>query len=221
MTLPIFKHRGPVLVVDDDAACRELISVILSDAGYDTHPVATVKQALQLAQEIRPAAVVSDVVLPEQSGYELCRSLRETFGETVPIILVSGRRTEPLDSVVALLLGADDYITKPFDVDEIQARVERAIARARAAAPPADETGRDLTVRECQVLRLLAAGLSQKKIADRLVISPKTVATHIQRILTKLGVHSRVEAVAFAYRTGVLNGTAIDDTPSTRAGSVE
>jgi DNA-binding CsgD family transcriptional regulator len=88
--------------------------------------------------------------------------------------------------------------------------VHRSITRAAASAP-APTTGalRDLTIREREVLTLLSAGVSQKKIAERLVITPKTVATHIQRILGKLGVHSRTEAVAYAYRTGLLDGGAV------------
>jgi DNA-binding NarL/FixJ family response regulator len=146
-------------------------------------------------------------VLPEQSGYELCRTLREQFGQTLPVLLLSGTRTDALDSVVAFLIGADDYITKPFEIEEVLARVHRSIARAAASSPASTtRAARDLTAREHEILRLLSAGVSQKEIAERLVITPKTVATHIQRILGKLGVHSRTEAVAFAYRSGLLNG---------------
>jgi DNA-binding NarL/FixJ family response regulator len=108
--------------------------------------------------------------------------------------------------VAGLLLGADDYVVKPFFQDELLARVRRLIDRTR---PPATEkigpvtNGARLTDREQQVLSLLAAGLHSKAIATRLVISPKTVATHIQRILAKLGVHSRAEAVALAFRSGL------------------
>jgi two-component system, NarL family, nitrate/nitrite response regulator NarL len=200
-----FNYPGPVLVVDDDSAFRELVSVVLNEAGYETLEAGTGKEALRMADETRPAVVISDVLLPEQSGYELCRSLREKFGETLPILLLSGVRTEPLDSVVALLIGADDYITKPLEIEALLARVHRSITRSAASASQQRRrSSKDLTPREQEVLRLLSSGLSQKKIAERLVISSKTVATHIQRILAKLGVHSRAEAVALAYRTGLL-----------------
>jgi DNA-binding NarL/FixJ family response regulator len=200
-----FNYAGPVLVVDDDGPFRGLVSAVLNEAGYETIEASTAKQALRFAEETRPALVISDVLLPEQSGYELCRSLREKFGETLPIMLLSGVRTESLDSVVAFLLGADDYITKPLEIEEFLARVHRSITRSAASASQQrNRSSKDLTPREQEVLRLLSLGLSQKKIAERLVISSKTVATHIQRILAKLGVHSRAEAVALAYRTGLL-----------------
>lgn len=199
-------ENAAVLVVDHDRECRELLVAALTGYGYRVHAATTAREAVELTHEERPALVISEVVLPEQSGYELCRTLRDRFGDGLPVMLVSGTRTDALDSVVAFLIGADDYITKPFQTEELLARVHRSIARAAAAAPPSTNGAvRDLTVREHEVLRLLSAGVSQKKIAEGLVISPKTVATHIQRILGKLGVHSRTEAVAFAYRTGLLN----------------
>jgi DNA-binding NarL/FixJ family response regulator len=106
---------------------------------------------------------------------------------------VSGEWVDPLDRAAALLLGADDYIVKPFGQDEFLARIRRLLARTARAGrgAKADAAVSALTTREQEVLRLLASGLSQMEIAGRLVISPKTVATHIQNVLTKLGVHSR------------------------------
>jgi DNA-binding NarL/FixJ family response regulator len=93
---------------------------------------------------------------------------------------------------------------KPFSPDELLARVRVRLP----AAPDEHPLPSDLTKRELEVLRLLSDGLSQKEIAASLVISSKTVAAHIQHILAKLGVHSRAQAVAQAYRRGLLNGHA-------------
>jgi DNA-binding NarL/FixJ family response regulator len=113
---------------------------------------------------------------------------------------VSGERTESADRIAGLLVGGDDYMVKPFDPDELMARVRRLIEKAAAMRRPSSSPGiADLTSREIEVLRLLAEGLDQRAIAARLVISPTTVATHIQRILTKLDVRSRTHAVAPAY----------------------
>jgi DNA-binding NarL/FixJ family response regulator len=208
-TTSISKKSGPILVVDDDAACCELICAISAQAGYESRVAVTGPKALDLAREVRPAAVIAEVLLPVQSGYELCRSLREEFGEGLPILLISGTRTEPLDSTVAFLVGADDYLKKPFEPEEMLARLRRALVRATASpAYQKAANGHDLTAREYEILSLLASGLSQTKISEKLVISSKTVATHIQRILGKLGVHSRAEAIALAYRTGFLTDAA-------------
>ena len=125
----------------------------------------------------------------------------ERFGDALPVVFVSGERTESFDRVAGLQLGADDYLSKPFAPDELIARLRRLLPDSEL---PADEKGRPaLTPREEEVLKLLASGLAQGEIAKELVISPKTVASHIERILAKLGVNSRAQAVAVAHRTGL------------------
>jgi DNA-binding NarL/FixJ family response regulator len=195
-----------VLVVDDDDAHRELISTVLGRAGFSTVDAANGEDAMAAARRHHPRLVVLDVRMPDLSGYEVCRRLRDEFGDTVSIVFLSGERTEGFDRAAGLLVGADDYLVKPFSPDEL-------LARVRLRLPPASEEPplpSDLTKRELQVLRLLAEGLSQKEIAGSLVISSKTVAAHIHHILGKLGVHSRAQAVAHAYRRGLLNGAVPD-----------
>jgi DNA-binding NarL/FixJ family response regulator len=188
--------EGHILVVDDDADFCALIAGLLRSAGYHAQVASSGRDALTAAVRQRPALVLLDVNLPDISGYEVCHRLRDEFGDEVPIVFISGERTEDFDRSAGLLLGADDYIVKPFSVGELIARVRRAIDRSnhRASAKV------NLTDRELDVLKLLAEGLDEKRIAERLFIAPKTVATHIQRLLPKLGVHSRAEAVAFAHR---------------------
>jgi DNA-binding NarL/FixJ family response regulator len=133
----------------------------------------------------------------------VCRELRDSFGEQLPILFLSGARTESYDRVGGLLLGADDYIVKPFAHDELLARVRRLLARSTYGE---EARHYDLTTREREVLAHLAAGHDQAKIAEALIVSERTIATHIQNILNKLGVHSRAEAVAFAHRHGMTSG---------------
>ena len=125
--------------------------------------------------------------------------------------MLSGERTAPADRIVGLLLGADDYVVKPFDSSELVTRTRRLIVRSEHSAPrasSADAAGRvedfDLTKRERQVMEKLLLGRTQAEIAGELVISSNTVATHIQRILLKLGVHNRAQAVAKVARAGWL-----------------
>jgi DNA-binding NarL/FixJ family response regulator len=200
----MIQNGRPILVVDDVANFRELVATLLRQAGYTVEEAADAKEALTYTNCEQPALVLLDVVLPDLSGYELCRTLRDRFGEALPIIFISGTRTEPLDSVAGLLVGADDYIVKPFEPAELIARIRRALTRSAELQRANGSSTNGLTPREREVLSLLSDGLTQTEIASRLVISPKTVATHIQRILGKLGVHSRAEAVSRAYRLGLV-----------------
>jgi DNA-binding NarL/FixJ family response regulator len=190
-----------VLVVDDDAGSRALMSSLLLQAGFSTAVVETGEEAVESTRRNRPDLVLLDVRLPGLSGYEICRQLRDEFRDDVGIIFVSGERTDDLDRAAGLLVGADDYVVKPFSPDELLARVRARVGRSRRAVA---SNGGLLTRRELQVLRLLAEGLGQKEIAAELVISSKTVGAHIQHILGKLEVHSRAQAVAQAYRHGLL-----------------
>jgi DNA-binding NarL/FixJ family response regulator len=193
--------RGAILVVSADEDMCELISQISRRAGYPVSVVSTGREAMTSSRRTRPALVLLDLELPDMTGYEACVELRERNDGYLPIVFLSGSRTESSDRVAGLLIGADDYVTKPFDPDELLARIRVLLARTADLHPAADAL---LTNRETEVLGLLAEGLSQVEIAKVLFISPKTVSTHIQRILPKLGVHSRTEAVARAYQDGLI-----------------
>jgi DNA-binding NarL/FixJ family response regulator len=197
------KPCGPILVVDDDAPFREFVSRLLVEHGYKTREAASGAEALAIAQSDPPTLVLLDVNLDDVSGYEVCRTLKDEHGEQLPVIFVSGERTDTTDRAVGLLIGGDDYLVKPFDANELLARIRRCVDRANALARDRAADGSNLTPREREILVLLAEGLPANAIAASLVVSPKTVATHIQRILPKLGVHSRAEAVAFAHAEGL------------------
>ena len=193
-----------VLIVDDDAATRSAIRTILADAGYATWEAETGAEALRAARAQPPALVLLDVNLPGMCGYEVCRLLRDEFGDQFPIVFVSGARTETFDRVAGLLLGANDYISKPFREDELLARVQSLLLHRHAVVARA--LASRLTARELQVLRLLSTGLGPDDIARLMVISPKTVGAHVEHIYMKLGVQTRAQAVAVAYRGELLNG---------------
>ena len=203
---------GPILVADDDSDFRALVSAILAVAGFETLEASNSADALHLARTESPSVVLLDVNFGGASGYAVCSELRHEFGDDLPIVFVSGERTEAFDRVGGLVVGADDYIVKPFHPEEFVLRVRR-LAERRHASSFEDRVGREtststspfgLTPREDEVLGLLVAGLSQTEIGDRLVISPNTVATHIQRVLQKMDVRSRAQAVAFALRSHAL-----------------
>jgi two-component system nitrate/nitrite response regulator NarL len=171
------------------------VETTLAEHGYPTRRASDVREALYLIQREMPDVVVLDVHLPDISGYQLCRRLRDDYGDSIGIILLSGERKESLDRAAGLLLGADDYMVKPFVLDELLARVQRLAKRSR---PIARTVVAGLTRRELEILRLLACGLDHIEIARDLVITAKTVEKHIEHILLKLGVHSRAQAIALA-----------------------
>ena len=186
-----------LLVVDGDPKSRAALLKVLQRAGYATQQARTGEEALDAADRRRPALVITETHLPGASGYEICSELRERYGEDLPIIFVSAARTEETDRVAGLLLGADDYLAKPIRFDHLLARVRRLVIQPTTVARP---VAARLTPREQEVLGLLAQGLEQEEIANRLFVTPKTVAKHIERILGKLAVHSRAQAVALALR---------------------
>jgi DNA-binding NarL/FixJ family response regulator len=188
---------GPILVVNQSPEQRSRICGLLAEAGYETLEGQGGQDALAIVRRQPPALVVLDVPLDDFCGYAVCRTLKEEFADEIPVIFVSGQRTESVDRVAGLLAGADEYVAEPVAPDEFLLRVRRLVRDFISMAPGADYR---LTPREFEVLALLAHGLRQKEIALELFLSPKTVGAHTERIYRKLGVRSRAEAVAVAYR---------------------
>ena len=189
-----------ILIVDGDPGFRRFAKRALAVTGFAIRAVGYGREALAAADEFTPAVVVLEVRLTDVSGYEICRRLREDHGESLPIIFVSGDRTESSDRVAGLLVGADDYLAKPVAADELVARVQRHLRRLATW----NGRGARLTPREREILGLLADGLAPLEIAASLGITPKTVATHVEHIYAKLGVHTRAQAVASAFRLAIV-----------------
>ncbi|TFH13450.1 MAG: response regulator transcription factor [Lentisphaerales bacterium] len=125
-----------ILVAEDDVHTREALVDILENEGYEVVPASTGKEALAAYVKTRPDFVCLDIMMPDVTGYDVCREIRRV-DERVPVIFISAK-SEEIDKVVGLELGADDYIVKPFCVREIVARihaVERRIRADRADEP--------------------------------------------------------------------------------------
>ncbi|HLI27836.1 MAG TPA: response regulator transcription factor [Chloroflexota bacterium] len=120
-----------VLVVDDDPQIRRALRVGLTSQGYKVHLASTASEALDAAASAQPDLIILDLMLPDQSGLEVCRELRQW--SAAPIIVLSARDQER-DKVQALDLGADDYLTKPFGLDELLARMRAVLRRGRTDA---------------------------------------------------------------------------------------
>ena len=170
---------------------------LLATAGYEVESTSSGLDVLEWARERRPSIVILEVALEGVSGYEVCRALREEHGESIPIVFVSGVRKQSYDRVAGLLVGANDYVVRPFAADELLTRVRNL---SRSEPPQGQSLAARLTKREIEILRLLANGREPREIAEKLVISQKTVSSHVENILRKFGVHNRTQAVVLAYR---------------------
>ena len=200
MTSRNHQAKRSLLLVDDDAGMRALLTEIFSAAGFTALTAASGEEALELAASDKPALVVLDVNLPGCSGYEVCSRLRQKFGPTIGIVFLSGERTESLRP----RRGPDDRRRR---LPRQAGRGRRAARPAPVSAPPGRTRLRDVDADPARAARCFGCsrrGSAQAEIAERLVISPKTVGSHIERVLSKLGAHSRAEAVALAYRLGVV-----------------
>ena len=124
---------GRVLVVEDDEGIREMLKYNLSSAGFSVQEASDGAAGLRTARTARPDLILLDLMLPGMSGFDFCRALRKT--SRVPIIMITAKDAE-VDKIVGLELGADDYITKPFSVREVLARVNAVLRRT---APEANE----------------------------------------------------------------------------------
>jgi DNA-binding NarL/FixJ family response regulator len=208
-----------VMVVDDHPMWRDGVARDLAEAGYAV--VATVgegAQAVRVAAATRPDVVVLDLQLPDLSGVEVIRGLLAAHPPVRVLMLsASGEQQDVLDAVKA---GATGYLLKSAARADFLDAVRRTAEgdavftpglaglvlgefRRLATAPaPAADTPR-LTDRETEVLRLVAKGLSYKQIAERLVVSHRTVQNHVQNTLGKLQLHNRVELVRYAIEQGL------------------
>ena len=206
-----------VLVVEDDPAILRGIADNLGFEGYEVVTAANGTVGARLLREVRPDLAILDVMLPGANGYDICRHARKE-GLTTPIIIVTARGEET-DRIVGLDVGADDYVTKPFSVGELMARVRALLRRSQRTNEAANElrfgdvrvdfrsfeaerAGRvvDLTRKEFAVLAFLAARPSEVIRRDILLeqvwgyeadVTTRTVDNHISALRAKLEADSR------------------------------
>jgi two-component system nitrate/nitrite response regulator NarL len=207
-----------VLIVDDHSLFADTIGWTLERLGMTVVGVAlTGEQALAIARREHPDLILLDLGLPGMSGTEVGKVLVEEFPDVT--VLAVTALDHPRAVKEAIGAGFHGYLTKGTPVAEFADSIRLALAGhmvlpqglARAAAEarsPGEQEqallAGQLTLREQRVLTLLAEGTSTEEIAARLSIATNTVRTHVQSILNKLGVHSRLEAVAFGLRYGVI-----------------
>lgn len=192
-------HRESVFIVDDDASVRDALSLLLSLRGYATATFASAEDFLAALQPDWRGCVVLDLRMPGMSGLELQRCLMEG-GPTLPVIMITAHG-DVSAARQAFLADAVDFIEKPFDSRQLLTAIESALSGLRAVTQVKDSTARartsatPLSPREREVMALLVKGLHNRKIAEELGISPRTVEVHKARVMDKLGVKTVVDLV--------------------------
>ena len=126
-----------ILVVDDESSISELIATSLRFVGFDVRTAATGSQALTIAEEFKPHALILDVMLPDQDGFEVCRQLRSE-GHSVGVLFLTAKDTVE-DKIAGLTIGGDDYVTKPFSLEELVARLRALLRRIGAVESTVDD----------------------------------------------------------------------------------
>ncbi len=221
-----------VLIVDDDPQFVSTLEVLLDVKGYGVLTARDGLEALDLLSDPRqpkPDIVVADVMMPQCDGLELCRRVRQyPEFELLPFIFLSAR-TLLEDRVAGLRVGADDYLTKPFDPEELIIRIENLLERVRrihstmvritgsqSLAPVPEPTPEPtaglayaplsndspiapLSATEREVFYWVAHGLTNREIADRMYLSIRTVQGHVTNIRAKLNLAHRQAILRFAY----------------------
>lgn len=126
-----------ILVVDDENSISDLIATSLRFVGFDVRTAATGSEALTIAEEFKPHALILDVMLPDQNGFEVCRQLRQD-GHSVGVLFLTAKDTIE-DKITGLTIGGDDYVTKPFSLEELVARLRALLRRIGATAVEGDD----------------------------------------------------------------------------------
>ena len=188
-----------VAIIDDDDALRDALAVLVSAAGWHADGYASAEAFLASLDDERASCALLDIRLPGMDGMELFRKLADV-APGFPVVILTGHGDVPM-AVEALKAGAVDFIEKPFDPDRLLSSLRQAMSRdteireTRSAHEEFQLLVDKLTPRECEVMDFMVLGQSNKMIAAKLGISPRTVEIYRARVMEKMEVRSLAELV--------------------------
>jgi DNA-binding NarL/FixJ family response regulator len=209
------RERRDLLLVDDDPNLILLVKDYLEFQGYTVTTAENGREALEVLKESKPSLIVCDIMMPDLDGYGFMERVRQDRQyDAIPAIFLSAKG-QPQDRIKGLNLGADVYMVKPFEPEELVAQVESSLRQSERMNQRGKLGGTveitalkvnvavSLTPTEKRVIRHVARGLANRDIAVELNISQRTVESHVSNVLGKTGLSNRTELARWAIATEI------------------
>ncbi len=203
------KNQKKLLLVDDDPNLILLVRDYLEFRGYEVVTAENGREALEILARELPDMIICDIMMPEMNGYGFVEELRkQNQASWIPVLFLSAKG-QSQDRIKGLNLGADVYMVKPFEPEELVAQVESSLKQSGRLIQHGD-TGNlndtmiqvnpsvELTPTEVKVVQLVAKGLANKDIAQQMSLSQRTVESHVSNMLGKTGLNNRTELARWA-----------------------
>jgi DNA-binding NarL/FixJ family response regulator len=198
-----------LLLIDDDPNLILLVKDYLEFRGYQVTTAENGREALEILKTATPDMIICDVMMPEMDGYTFVEHIRNNVEtEWIPVLFLSAKG-QSQDRVKGLNTGADVYMVKPFEPEELVAQVESSLKQASRLIRQQSKTGSggptinvpfdvELTPTELKVVQFVARGMANREIAEELQVSQRTIESHVSNMLGKTGLHNRTELARWA-----------------------
>ncbi|MEO0867960.1 MAG: response regulator transcription factor [Cyanobacteria bacterium J06642_11] len=198
-----------LLLIDDDPNLILLVRDYLEFRGYEVVTAGNGHEALDVLGGLVPDMIICDVMMPEMDGYAFVEKVRQDPGKSwIPILFLSAKG-QSQDRVKGLTTGADVYMVKPFEPEELVAQVESSLKQASRLIQHPNKSGGgaptiqvpfdvELTPTELKVVQFVARGMANREIAEELKVSQRTIESHVSNMLGKTGLHNRTELARWA-----------------------
>lgn len=204
-----------LLLIDDDPNLILLVKDYLEFRGYEVVTAENGREALEVLDQQTPDMIICDVMMPEMDGYCLVSAIRsDPKTSWIPVLFLSAKG-QSQDRVKGLNIGADVYMVKPFEPEELVAQVESSLKQASRLIQHKDSKSGDssprikvpfdveLTPTELRVVQFVARGMANREIAEELNVSQRTIESHVSNMLGKTGLHNRTELARWAIENGM------------------
>ncbi|MBD2100500.1 response regulator transcription factor [Leptolyngbya sp. FACHB-261] len=206
-------HRQ-LLLIDDDPNLILLVKDYLEFRGYEVITAGNGREALEVLERNLPDMIICDIMMPEMDGYAFVQKVRgDSRTNWIPVLFLSAKG-QSADRVKGLNTGADVYMVKPFEPEELVAQVESSLKAASRLIQHNTRTGDgqpkiqvafdvELTPTELKVIQFVARGMANREIAEELNVSQRTIESHVSNMLGKTGLHNRTELARWAIESGM------------------